>query len=163
MLFSWEIEEILQDWNLSTRTNNGSNVVLAADIAECTRVPCFSIYVAVEKACKVPEITKVLARCRRLVFSHSSKAVYVLKQKQEDLHHPIKNIIQDDLARWKSSYYNGPRIIEQQPLCSALLELKRTDLMPSDDEFSSMEVYVDVTKPLFPITEAIGAQKWVTI
>ena len=159
-----ELEEILQNWNLSMdaiTTDNGSIIVMAADLAECTRVPCFShcLNPAVEKACKIREITKALARCRRLVthFSHSSKAVYVLKQKQEDLHHPIKNIIQDDLARWKSSYYNGPRIIEQQPLCSALLELKRTDLMPSDDEFSSMEVYVHVMKPLVSITEAIGA------
>ncbi len=157
-----ELEEILQDWNLSMdaiTTDNGSIIVMAADLAECTRVPCFShcLNPAVEKACKIREITKALARCRRLVthFSHSSKAVYVLKQKQEDLHHPIKNLIQDVSTRWNSSI---SRIIEQQqPLCAALLQLKRTDLMPSDDEFSSMEVYVHVMKPLVSITEAIGA------
>ena len=35
--------------------------------------------------------------------------------------------------------------------------------MPSDEEFSSMVVYIDVMKPLVSITEAIGAQKWLTI
>ena len=35
--------------------------------------------------------------------------------------------------------------------------------MPSDVEFQSMEVYTQVMKPLVGITEAIGAQKWVTI
>ena len=169
-----ELEEILQHWSLSMdgltaiTTDNGSNIVLAADLVGCTRVPCFShcLNLAVEKACKIPAISKALARCRRLVthFNHSSKAVYVLKQKQEDLHHPNKNLIQDVSTRWNSSYYMVSRVIEQQqPLCAALLELKRTDLMPSDEEFSSMEVYIDVMKPLVSITEAIGAQKWVTI
>ena len=56
------------------------------------------------------------------------------------------------------------RIIQQQqPLRASLLELKKTDLMPSDTEFESMEVYVAVMKCLVMITEAIGAQKWVTI
>lgn len=49
------------------------------------------------------------------------------------------------------------RIIEQlqQPLCAALLELKRTDLMPADDEFFFMEVYVNniIMKHLAFITE----------
>ena len=35
--------------------------------------------------------------------------------------------------------------------------------MPSDTEFAVMETYVQVMKPLVTITEAIGAQKWVTI
>ena len=40
------------------------------------------------------------------------------------------------------------RIVEQQqPLSAALLELKKTDLMSSDVEFSSMETYVEVMKP----------------
>ena len=41
------------------------------------------------------------------------------------------------------------RVIGQrQPLCAALLELKKSDLMPSDTEFLTMETYVEVTKPL---------------
>ena len=84
-----EIEEILQQWSLSMdgltaiTTDNGSNIVLAADLVGCTRVPCFShcLNLAVEKACKIPAISKALARFRRLVthFNHSSEAVYVLK------------------------------------------------------------------------------------
>ena len=35
--------------------------------------------------------------------------------------------------------------------------------MPSTTEFAVMETYVQVVKPLVTITEAIGAQKWVTI
>ncbi len=175
---SHELQEILRDWDLSLdgltaiTTDNGSNIVLAADLLQWTRVPCFShcLNLAVEKACLIPEVSKALARCRRLVtyFNHSSKAVYSLKKKQEDLHHPQKNLIQDVSTRWNSSYYMVARVIEQQqPLCAALIELKKTDLMPdlmpSDIEFTTMEIYVEVMKPLATITEAIGAQKWVTI
>lgn len=49
-----------------------------------------------------PEITKVLARCRRLVshFNHSSKSSYLLKEKQRDLHHKQHNLVQDVTTRW---------------------------------------------------------------
>uniref|UniRef100_A0A1X7TJJ6 Uncharacterized protein n=1 Tax=Amphimedon queenslandica TaxID=400682 RepID=A0A1X7TJJ6_AMPQE len=54
-------------------------------------------------------------------------------------------------------------IDRQQPLCAALLELKKSDLMPSDTELSTMETYVDIMKPLVAITEAMRAEEWVTI
>ena len=73
---------------------------------------------------------------------------------------PQPKPIQDVSTRWNSSFYMVSRILEQQqPLCAALLQLKKTDLMPSDAEFSTMEAYVDVMKPLVTITEAIGAEK----
>ena len=52
---------------------------------------------------------------------------------------------------------------QQQPLCATLLELKKGDLMPTEREFSMMEVFVEVMKPLVDITEALGAHKFVTI
>ena len=52
---------------------------------------------------------------------------------------------------------------QQQSLCAALLALKKGDVMPSDTEFAVMETYTQVMKLLVTITEAIGAQKWVTI
>lgn len=162
-----ELGTILNDWYLPVHglttitTDNGTNIVAAANILDCIRLPCFShcLNLAVEKACKIKEVEKAIARCRRH-FHHSSKAVYVFKKKQEDLHHSQQNLIQDVPTRWTSAYYMVERIIQQQqPLCASLLELKKTDLMPSDTEFESMEVYVAVMKCLVTITEAIGAQK----
>ena len=34
--------------------------------------------------------------------------------------------------------------------------------MPTDEEFATMEILVEVMKPLVDITEALGAQQWVT-
>lgn len=56
------------------------------------------------------------------------------------------------------------RIIQQQqPLCAALLEIRKKDLMPSDQETATMEVFMEVLKPRFQITEVIGGEKRVTI
>ena len=52
---------------------------------------------------------------------------------------------------------------QQQPLCVALLELRKGDLMPSDEEIKTLESFLKVMKPLVMMTEAIGGQKWVTI
>ncbi len=82
-----ELEGILQEWNLpldrlsAVTTDNGSNIVRAADILGWQRMPCFShtLQLAVEKAMSLPEVSRALARCRRLVshFNHSSKSTYI--------------------------------------------------------------------------------------
>ena len=45
---------------------------------------------------------------------------------------------------------------------SLCLELHKGDMMPTDAEFTTLELFVKVTKPLVDITEAIGAERWVT-
>ena len=169
-----ELQQILQDWKLPTdclsaaTTDNGRNIAMAMEILGWPHMPCFShtLQLAVEDAMKLPEVSKALARCRRLVshFNHSSKSTYLLRQKQADLHHKQLSLVQDVPTRWNSAYYMVERILaQQQPLCATLLELRKGDLMPSESEFSTMETFVAVMKSLVEITEAIGAQKWVTI
>jgi len=56
------------------------------------------------------------------------------------------------------------RVVElQQPISAALLELNRSDLMPSSTEFAAMSDYLSVMKSIVEITEALGGEKWVTI
>ena len=169
-----ELIAILSEWNLdhqmlsAVTTDNGSNIVLATDILNWSRMPCFShsLHLAVEAAMRLSRVSQALARCKRLVghFHHSAKSSYTLKKKQLDLQHSTHALVQDITTRWNSSYYMVERIIsQQQPLCATLLELRRGDLMPSDAELSTMEAFCRVMKPLVSITEAIGAEKWVTI
>ena len=171
-----ELTDILGDWGLCDKglagvtTDNGANITSAVGLlgwSHC-HLPCFShtLQLGVEKAMKIPLVAKALARCRRLVcyFNHSAKACYILKKKQDDLHHPKHALVQDVVTRWNSSFYMVTRVLEQQqPLCATLLETRRGDLMPSDSEFATIECYKDVMKPLVDITEAVGAEKWVTI
>ena len=51
------------------------------------------------------------------------------------------------------------RVVElQQPICAALLELKRSELMPSDTELAAMSDYLSVMEPLVQITEGLGGE-----
>ncbi len=52
---------------------------------------------------------------------------------------------------------------QQQPLCATLLEIHTTDLMPTESEFKTLEEFTLAVKPRVDITEAIGAEKWVTV
>lgn len=140
--------------------------LLPTYILECMRMPCFShtLQLAVEQVLKLP---RVLAKCRHLVshFNHSTKSTYWLKPKQLTFNvNNLAYIVQDVVIRWNSAYNMAERILsQQQPLCDALLELCKGELMPSDGEFATLESFVKVMHPLLQITEAIGAKKWVTI
>ena len=169
-----ELQESLQHWNLevsklvAVTTDNAKNIVNAIEILEWQHFGCFAhtLQLGVKKAMDVPQISKALGRAKRLVshFHHSSKSSSILRQKQSDLHYSQLNLVQDVATRWNSSYYMMERILkQQQPLCAALLELRKTDLLPSDTEITGMEVFVEVMRPIVEITEVIGGEKRVTI
>ena len=164
-----ELQEVFSQWNLSPSnlasfvTDNGSNIVRAFTLLGWPRVSCFShtLHLAVEEVFKIPAVSKALARLRRLVnhFNHSPKATYVLKQKQQLLQHTEFNLVQDVSTRWNSSYHIVERFIKlQQSVCAALIELQRQDLMPHDNEVTTMEVYEAVMKPIADITDFIGGE-----
>jgi len=168
-----ELQEVFSRWSLlpsnlaSFVTDNGSNIVRAFTLLGWPRVSCFShtLQLAVEEAVKIPAVSKALARVRRLVthFNHSPKATYVLKQKQQLLQHTDLTLIQDVSTRWNSAYLMVERFIKlQQPVCAALIELQRQDLMPHDSEVSTIEVYQAVMKPIAEITDSIGGEKQIT-
>ena len=50
----------------------------------------YTLNLAVKDVLLLPEVSKVVVHCRHLVshFHHSSKSTYLLKTKQENLHHP---------------------------------------------------------------------------
>ena len=156
-----ELNDSLADWDLTElemvgiTTDNGANIVSAINLLGWSdrHVPCFShtLQLGVQKAMAIPSVSRALGRCRRLVghFHHSSKSNYLLQKKQEALNHPQHALVQNVITRWNSSFYMAERILEQQqPLCAALLELKKGDLMPSEKEFSTLEHFTEFMKPI---------------
>ena len=51
---------------------------------------------------------------------------------------------------------------QQQPLCATLIEIRRSDLMPTDAEISNMEGFVEAIQPFAEITEVMGKEKQVS-
>ena len=104
----------------------------------------------------------MIGRHKRLMghFNYSSKSNYLLCQKQLALHHKQLSLLQDVITRWNSgstwlsAYWHSSNHF--------VPDLRRGDLMPTDEEFATMEILVEVMKPLVDITEALGAQQWVT-
>ena len=165
MLAEWSLPV---DGIIAAITDNGANITAAIEMLEVPYLPCFShtLQLAVEQALKLPEVPKITGRCKRLVahFNRSPKSYYLLHQKQIASGHKKHSLINDVVTRWNSSYYMIERILEQQqPLCTTLLELKKGDLMSTDIEFSNIELFIQVMKPIVEITEALGAQQYVTI
>ena len=52
---------------------------------------------------------------------------------------------------------------QQQPVCAALIEVKKADLTPSDGEITVMKTLMEVLQPIVQITEAIGGEKLATV
>ena len=175
------LSEIMNDWHLSSiklsgvTTDNGSNTHKAVDTLHWCHMPCFShtLQLAVQVAMKLSAVamklsavSRAIARCKRLInhFQHSVQSTLILRSKQKSLKHPQHSLIQEVSTRWNSSYYMMERIImQQQPICATLLEIKGGDLMPSEEEFAAMESFIKILKLLVEITETMGGQKWVTI
>ena len=136
-----EIRDALSEWNLSiTRivaatTDNGANITAGISLLGVTQLSCFShtLQLVVEQALKLPDISKLTARCKRLVahFNRSAKSYVLLRQKQTALGHQLHALVNDVVTRWNSCYYIARVMEQQQPLCATLLELKKGDLMPT--------------------------------
>ena len=119
-----ELNDVLAEWNLpahgivAATTDNGANITAAIKMLEVPHLPCFShtLQLAVEQALKLPEVSKITGRCKRLVahFNRSPKSYYLLHQKQIALGHKQHSLINDVVTRWNSSYYMIERILEQQ-------------------------------------------------
>lgn len=86
-------------------------------------------------ATSLPQLSRALGRCRRLVghFNHSVNSNRILKKK---LQYKTLSLIQDVQTRWNSTYYMAERINTEG------------ELMPTDAEFTALELYYKVMKPL---------------
>ena len=86
-----ELKDSLARWDLkdddlvSITTDNARNIVCATEILSWPRFGCLALtlQIGVKKAMEIPQISRALARARRVVthFHHSSKSSYILKQK----------------------------------------------------------------------------------
>jgi len=168
-------QDILANWNLSqdklvfTTTDNGSNFISAFDLLELPRLSCFghNLDLAINKALQVDRVQQAIRRCHTLVglFSWSWKKNRDLRQKQLELRLPEHRLISDVTTRWGSTHSMIARILEQQQAICAVLadDRKHWHLMPSDGEFTTLEIVSQVLQPLSVFTDALSRETQVTV
>ena len=129
---------------------------------------CFghTINLCVKVGLKQHDVHTAVSRCSRLVtyFRKSTQASTLLANKQEALGMKKHKLLQDVDTRWNSTYDMIQRVMEQQAaICAALLEQKRMDLLPKDNELKLLEDIIDILKPFKDVTEQMSGQAYVTL
>lgn len=169
------ITEILSDWNLdlsklvAITTDSASNMKRACSLLNLSRLSCFghNLDLAVRKACDDVRITRVVKVCHQIVakFSQSWKKKRDLATTQHEKELPVHKLKADCPTRWGSTLDMLKRIIEQQEAIRIVLasDRKASHLIPSWQDFDVMEAVVSALGPLGELTDALSAEKNVTV
>ena len=167
------LSSMFHDWKIAGKlcggiTDNASNMVNAFRLLVIDHFPCVAhtLQLSIGKGLNVTRVQRVLSRCKKLVthFRKSTKEMYKLRERQEMLKVPKHMLIQDCVTRWGSTLAMLERLMEQQaPIAAVLMDGRLRHLMPDSEDWSIIEVLVDILKPFQQATEAMSAVKYPTL
>ena len=167
------LKKVASEWHLNDNdlvlvTDNASNMVVAAQLGGFVHVKCFAhtLNLACQRALKLPALSKLLAKIRRIVsfFHRSTVGAHQLEEKQKLLGLPCHKLITDVSTRWNSAYEMVDRFLEQQPaICAALLSPQvrkgEADLCTlTETDVSNAEDVVKALKPMKDATTLISEE-----
>ena len=174
-----ELSAPIEEWELNDKvkvygctTDNAGNITNAiVHHLHLVHLPYVghTLQLGVEKGLQVPQVARVLGRCKKLVehFHKSTQETYALREKQRLLSDdPTLELIQSCPTRWGSTYLMLERIKKlQQPLCAVLLDKPREvrSLLPDGDEWNIIEEVLEVLKPFHRATTTMSASSYPTV
>ena len=141
------LQQSLEVWSLNKSdmsaitTDNGSNVILAAEKLSVVRIPCFDhvLHNGINGALDNDKYVKeAITRSRKLIgsFSYSWKKKRELKKKQQELALPVRSMKVDCKTRWGSKHKMIQLLLEQEQAIRAVLsDRNHVDLIPSANQF----------------------------
>ncbi|CAL9703629.1 unnamed protein product [Knipowitschia caucasica] len=170
------LRDVLINWNLpedkqvSITTDNGANVVKAAEVNNWVRLQCFGhrLHLAIENAVKGDDrITRAVGLCKKLVghFSHSWREKTALKKAQREHNLPEHALITECPTRWGSRQQMIQRVLEQQRALSDVLSADRKSrhLVPTWQDVDVLESINQALQPLQEFTDALSSDCYVSV
>ena len=170
------LKRVAEEWHLNDVvlvTDNAANMVVAAQLGGLVHVRCYAhtLNLACQRALKLPSVSRLLARIRRIVsfFHRSTVGAYELGEKQKLLGLPCHKLITDVSTRWNSAFEMVDRFLEQQPaICATLLSPQvrkgESDLCTlNETDVSNAEDLVKALKPMKDVTTLISEESSPTV
>ncbi|XP_041470438.1 E3 SUMO-protein ligase ZBED1-like [Lytechinus variegatus] len=167
------LQDVMAEWRITPErlaaivTDSAANMLKAVRELDWSHIPCFghTLNLMVRAGLDCRQVHNTIARCAKIVefVNKSSKAKYLLTEKQQQLDLPNHKLVQDVKTRWNSTHDMLTRILEQQQaICAMLLELKKQELMPTVDEFRTIEQLVELLEPVKDMTEFFSGATYAT-
>ena len=151
------LSSMFNDWKITGKvcggiTDNASNMVNTFRLLSVQHFPCvaLTLQLSIGRGLDVRRVQRVLGCCKRLVthFKQSTKETYKLQGKHEMLKLLQHMLIQDCVTRWGRTLAMLERLMEQQaPIAAVLMDGRVKHLMLEGEEWSVIEVMVNVLKP----------------
>jgi len=173
-----ELTEALAEWSLPLPshqtvfmiTDNGRNMVNAAQLANFRWKPCFAHtpQLVIEDGLKdssVSGLKTILSKCRSIVghFKHSSLATGKLITVQEQLGLPVHRLKQDVATQWNSQFGMLERLVEQKDAVTLCLASVETVNNITAREWVIASELKDVLQPFYDITLMMCSEKYATM
>lgn len=172
------LQKVAEEWQITDKdlvlvTDNASNMIVAAQLGNFLHIKCYAhtLNLASQKALKLPTVTRLLGRIRRITtfFHRSTTANQLLKENQNMLSLKNHKLKTDVCTRWNSAYEMVQRFLEQQPaICATLLSpqvrKKDSDIATlTEADITNAEDLIAALKPMKDATTLISQEKTPTV
>ena len=166
----------LESWELSTQnqvcltTDNGANIVCAANLLSWPRLSCFghNLHLAITNSLKEDRrCTRALGVSRKVVsaFSMSWKKRRELTKAQINLKLNQRSLVADCSTRWGSMEKMVRRILEQEEAIRVVLsaDRKTTHIVPTWQDIDVLKAIHEALSPLSSLTDMLSGEEYVTV
>ena len=170
------MEAVLESWELSTArqvcltTDNGANIVCAADLLTWPRLSCFghNLHLAITNSLKEDHrCNRAIAVSRKIVstFSMSWKRRRELTKTQINLGLQKRSLVADCSTRWGSLEKMVGRILQQEEAIRVVLsaDRKTSHLVPKWQDIDVLKALHQALSPLSSLTEMLSGEEYVTV
>lgn len=168
---SARLKQKIAEWSIANKvvaivSDNAPNITCAIRDSNYHGIGCFahSINLVVQNGIK--DISTVVKKVKSIVeyFKRSSSALVRLNDTQKQMGMTVLKLIQDVVTRWNSTYHMLKRFLTlKEALLSTLAVLQSKIDPPTPEEWTIIELSIEILSIFHEVTEEISGEKHVTL